>query len=939
MKTLLPLISLALTAMTTLLASAQNPLVGPPPPGPPQNGPATVPGEPIAGPAKPGETDFPKPEEALKGYEKVVSTADGRKSFYNVWSRGKDQQLMAELPAAYAGQKHYLALTVASGDSYAGLQAGEVYFYWKNYGKRLAMVTPSLDIRSTGDKASQDSIKRLFTDRVILDVPIITQIPQGGPVIDLDDLVIQHAEKFFGAEAQGLNKGIYIIKSAKAFPNNIEVSVEGPTANGRLRSFHYSFSLIPDNTGYQPRLADERIGYFTTSYSDFGKFTPEDTLVRFINRWHIEKADPSLKLSPPKQPVIFYVEHTTPIRYRRWVQEGLMMWNKAFEKVGIINAIEVRFQDATSGEHMEKDPEDVNYNFVRWLANGVGTAIGPSRVHPLTGQILDADIILTDGWIRHWWKQYNDVIPQLAMDGASPEMLTWLHDNPQWDPRVRLAAPEQRANLIDRISREAMPPMGGHPIAAAMASGPLAGRSEYDGIANRSSQFNGFCQAANWKAHGVALMDMALTLSEAAAEPGAQIVDGIPESFIGPLLADLVAHEVGHTLGLRHNFKASSIYTYGEINGPDLKGKKAFAGSVMDYIPVNVVAGKDKTQGDYGMHAVGPYDEWAIEYGYTFEKELKPILARAAEPQLIYGTDEDTGGPDPRARRYDFGKDPLAYAENQIALAQITRSKLLEKFVKDGDSWAKARRGYQLTLLTQVQAVTMMSNWLGGSYVNRARKGDPNATAPVVPVPADTQRKAIAFVLKHTFNDDAYGLTPELLKFLTVDKWWDLQNQFEEPNWPVHDKVLGIQATVMTALLNPVTLARVFDNEFRTPSSEDAVTLPEILKTVSEATWSELSQIDPAKACNDRSPLVSSLRRNLQREHIERLIDLANNKLGASPAAKPISDLAAGQLAELRDRLTPGAAQGNLDAYTKAHFRENAARITKLLDARYTVIR
>lgn len=937
MKTRLPLLSLVTVALTTLLATAQNPLLGPP--GPIPAGPATIPGEPMAAPAKKDETDFPKPEEVLKGYEKVVSTADGRKSFYNVWSRGKDQQLLAELPAAYANQRHYLALTVASGDEYAGLQAGEVYFYWKNYGKRLAMVTPSVEIRSTGDKASQDSIKRLFTDRVLLDIPILTQVPQGGPVIDLDELVVQHAEKFFGVEAQGLNKGIYTIKSAKAFPNNIEISVEGPTKEGKLRTFHYSFSLIPDNTGYQPRLADERIGYFTTSYSDFGKFTPEETQVRFINRWHLEKADPSLKLSPPKNPVIFYVEHTTPIRYRRWVQEGLMMWNRAFEKVGLINAVEVRFQDAASGEHMEKDPEDVNYNFIRWLANGQGTAIGPSRVHPLTGQILDADIILTDGWIRHWWKQYNDVIPQLAMDGAGPEMLMWLHSNPQWDPRVRLAAPESRATLVDRISREPMPLLGGHAIAAAMANGPLTGRTEFDGLANRSSQFNGFCQAANWKAHGVALMDMALVLADAAADPAEQIVDGIPESFIGPLLADLVAHEAGHTLGLRHNFKASSIFDYNEINSDAMKGKKAFAGSVMDYIPVNVVAGKDKPQGDYGMHSVGPYDDWAIEYGYTFEKDLKPILSRAAEPQLIYGTDEDTGGPDPRARRYDFGKDPLLYAENQIALAKATRAKLLDKFVKDGDSWSKARRGYQLTLLTQVQAVTMMANWLGGSYVNRARKGDPNATAPVVPVAPEMQRKALAFVLSNTLRDEAYGLTPELLKFLTIDKWWDMQNQFDEPTWPVHDKVLGIQAAAMTALLNPVTLARVYDNEFRTVANEDAVTLPEVLRTVYEASWSELGQIDPAKAYNDRDPLVSSLRRNLQREHVERLIDLANNKLGNNPAAKPISDLSAGQLAELRDRLTAGAAQQNLDAYTRSHFRENAARITKLLDSRYVIVK
>ena len=129
------LMPVIITAVTAISAFAQNPLLGPP--GAPPTGPATIPGEAVVTPAKPPEPDFPKPEEALKGYEKVVSTADGRKSFYNVWSRGKDQQLLAELPAAYASQRHYLFLTVASGDAYAGLQAGEVYFYWKNYGKRL----------------------------------------------------------------------------------------------------------------------------------------------------------------------------------------------------------------------------------------------------------------------------------------------------------------------------------------------------------------------------------------------------------------------------------------------------------------------------------------------------------------------------------------------------------------------------------------------------------------------------------------------------------------------------------------------------------------------------------------------------------------------------------------------------------------------------------
>ena len=87
---------------------------------------------------------------------------------------------------------------------------------------------------------------------------------------------------------------------------------------------------------------------------------------------------------------------------------------------------------------IDKDPEDVRYNFVRWLNNDVGTAIGPSRVNPTTGQILDADIILTDGWIRHFRYEFDNLLPKMMMEGFSAETMSWLASNPQWDPRLAL---------------------------------------------------------------------------------------------------------------------------------------------------------------------------------------------------------------------------------------------------------------------------------------------------------------------------------------------------------------------------------------------------------------------------------------------------------------------------------------------------------------------
>jgi len=373
--------------------------------------------------AKP-RPEYPPLATVIEDYEQV-RTPDGERSYYTIWTRAKDGQMLAALPSGYEGRRFFIAMTIASGEDYAGLQGNDMYVYWKRYDKRLALIEPNIRVKSTGDAESKSSVGRLFTDRVILDVPIVT-MSGGSPVIDMDALLIGQASRFFGPRVRISNSRLTKIKKAKAFPKNVELALEVPTGSGRLQTLHYSISEIPGTPGYRARKADERVGYFTTGYRDLGQFKDPETMVRYINRWHLEKADRSLKVSPPKNPIVFYIEHTTPIRYRRWVREGLLYWNKAFEKVGISNAIEVYYQDARSKAHMEKDPEDVRYNFIRWLSNNQGTAIGPSRVHPETGQILDADIILTDGWIRHYWTQFNEIMPDIAMEGMSPETMAWL---------------------------------------------------------------------------------------------------------------------------------------------------------------------------------------------------------------------------------------------------------------------------------------------------------------------------------------------------------------------------------------------------------------------------------------------------------------------------------------------------------------------------------
>ncbi|MBO6512884.1 MAG: zinc-dependent metalloprotease [Phycisphaerales bacterium] len=944
-------------------------------------------------------------KDVSKGFTKVVSTADGS-SLYNLYVNNKTNQVLAELPRGYEKQHHFFAMTVAGGEVFAGLQAGDMYTKWKKVGKRLMLVQPQISVRSSGDQESRDSVEMIWTDRVILDVPIVTMGPSGQPVIDLDDLLVGQSTKFFGRSSFGLNKSLTVVDSIKAFPKNIEIEFKGPVAGGTMKNFHYSISKIEGSRGFKPRPADERVGFFVTNYTDLGKFDWDDTSQRMINRWHIEKADPKLKLSPPKEPIVYYVDHTVPIRYRRYVKQGIEYWNEAFRNIGIDGAIQVQYQDKTTGANMEKDPEDVRYNFIRWISNDIATAIGPSRVNPMTGEILDADVVLTDGWIRVFTYRWEDMLSNLAVEGLGPDTLAWLEENPNWDPRLRLATPAARDQILnERKMRDEY--MISHSSCedhdhAAHDPSMMIGDDEFDGLNGRVSQVSGMCHAATGKALDLAMMRMNLSMvnllnnaaelstttdpeiseemlemirkqleenpalremipaehlamlekgdEEPEAEEAAeeeevakkdskkddeQMIDGVPEWFVGPMLAELVAHEVGHTIGLRHNFKGSSAYSLDEINSPEMKGTTPWSTSVMDYNGINIrMPGTGTEQGDYSVIGIGAYDQWAIEYGYG-SGDLKEVLSRSADPMLDYGTDEDAFGPDPRTRRYDLSENPLDYAENQMKLVRKIREGLISDFVKDGDSWSRARRGYSITLSTQMQALSMMGNWVGSAYVSRSKKGDPGSSAPIEVVPAERQRAALEFVVNNAFEDDAYGITPELLAHATIDKWWDNTGSIlSDSAFEIHDRVMGMQASALTLLMNPQTVKRLYDYELFVPADQDVLTLAEALQTVTDSVWSEVAE-GPSGKYTTRKPMISSLRRNLQREHLDRLIDMSMENNGFSSASMSVKTLASMHLRELQEQVDGVLDSGGLDAYSKAHLQEVSIRIGKALDADY----
>jgi uncharacterized protein DUF4953 len=218
------------------------------------------------------------------------------------------------------------------------------------------------------------------------------------------------------------------------------------------------------------------------------------------------------------------------------------------------------------------------------------------------------------------------------------------------------------------------------------------------------------------------------------------------DQYVQSYLRMVSAHEVGHTLGLRHNFRASSIHSLEQIEDPAFTASEGLTGSVMDYTPANI-ATRDTKQGEYHQSTLGPYDYWAIEYAYKPIEasipeeelpELRKIAARAAEPSLAYATDEDAGisrepfDMDPGVNRWDLGDEPLKYYARRLKLSQEIWTNE-DKLQKSGEGYRVLRRSFQSALYQAGLSLYSSSKYIGGVSHYRDHVGDPGGRLPFQP--------------------------------------------------------------------------------------------------------------------------------------------------------------------------------------------------------------
>ncbi len=651
-----------------------------------------------------------------------------------------------------------------------------------------------------------------------------------------------------------------------------------PDARSLFVGLHYALARLPEQP-MTPRLADPRVGYFDTVKQDFSNDLTRTPRVYTINRWRLEKKDPSAALSEPVKPITYWLDRTIPLKYRDAISKGVLAWNDAFERIGFKNAIVVKVQP----DDADFDTLDVGVASIRWMTNAVAQfgAIGPSQIDPRSGEILDADIAFESLSSRSVRMLRSQVLSsRVAVD---------------WPALMQSTSDERLAELMSQ-------------------------RQNGAGLDDQ-------CRHADFAAEQ---LGYALDVLEARGELDPDSPEA--QKWVLDYLTDTTIHEVGHTLGLRHNFRSSRIYTDAQLSDPEFTAKNGLAGSVMEYAPINLGRPGERTAAAWQLH-LGPYDYWAIEYGYKpvapeqERDELMRIAARSNEPQLAYGTDEDNFlGIDPESLHFDLGDNPVAFAKKRFEIARDLIRRQESRELKSSDDYSVLRRSLNFALRDAARASGILARQIGGVRTLRDYPG--SGRDPLMPVSMAAQREALDLLASGVLAADSFVMSPALQRRLAPsyqdrrDALYSGEAASVATDYSLANVVIDMQRALLGALINDSVAQRLLDSEGKVDKSGPALRLSELYQRVGDEVWSELRG-----AGGD----IAGTRRELQREYTNRL---SNMLLRPSPLARADArSLVRAQAHELLGRIQAASQRKGLSAEARAHLQDSADTLRQALTA------
>ena len=871
---------------------------------PPGSG-GAAPASGAAGATPPAAAAGTRPDSStLKPFREVIAGATEMKGLFPIWQ--KDDKVWIEIPADQVDKLVFFSYNISDSVGERGAYASQMgrnhTVVFHRVGNAMQLIAKNLRFVAAAGSPSERAVQQSFSDSLIGSAPVLSQphVDRKSVLIDASALLMTDIPGYSTTLEAAFRINYTLDRANSSFvkvraddrsasfavrdhfstprlpglvlpanpqpprpPNN------PPDARSIFVGFVYNFVALPEPM--RPRYADDRVGHFVTGATDFSNDLAPNARNFFVERWRLEKKDPAAAMSDPKEPITYWVDRNVPIEYRQTIVEGILEWNKAFERIGFSNAIVAKIQP----DDADFDTLDARHASVRWfLGSDVGFAIGPSQTDPRTGEILDADIGIPDAFTRNARTLVREVLPP---------------------------APTGRDGVLD-----------------------LQGLT--------ASQCNFAAEAVNEAAFALGLLDIRgeVPLDSPAAE-----------RFAKNYLRDVVMHEVGHTLGLRHNFHASTIRTTAQLQDANFTRTHGLTGSVMDYTPFNIATGDEK-QGEYTMSSLGPYDYWAIEYAYrpidapTAEAErpaLSRIAARSIEPELAFATDEDADagpdGMDPEINRFDLGSDPLAYFRKRFALSRELWDRLQTRTMAGDESYLVIRRSLERGFNEISRAAPLVAKYVGGVKTSRAHvslggeRGVAGGPPLSVPVDAGRQKQALDLLATQLFSIDSFRFRPEFVSRIGID-YLDRNdpNGNNRSAFYLPGRVLSIQTGALDHLMSDPVARRIGDAENLSAKPRTLLSLSQLYGSLQGAIWSELST----------GKEITRMRRNLQREHLRRVVQVLLVPRGATLAEQRSvqRDNAIALKASLQRALGGG---GQLSADSRSHLRESIATIDDALRA------
>ena len=833
------------------------------------------------------EEEEAQDENPFEDFEKLVEGAEISPGFFDLYT--KEGRLYLAVPADRLGQDFLMDMRVAQGIGAAGLFGGTTLSTFEmdlmaleKHGENVYLVQRPHRFGAASDDRAAQAVDISFGSSVVQSADVEALRPDSALVLDVTSWFLSDLSGV-GRRTRGAARGNNgqsgsthfdrsrsYIDAVSSFPENTNVRATLTFRSGQPRSvpsvpdgryipvtIHYTLAKLPERP-MERRVADDRVGNFMTVHKDFSSL--DSTFFRrYVNRWRLEPGERVGARRRPVEPITYYIDRTVPDEYRGWFKEAIENWNTAFEAAGWVDAI--RALDLPE----DADANDIRYSVLRWNTSddtGYG-AIGPSKVDPRTGEILDADILFEANMFRGFRNTWRNIVNPVTAAEAF-EMALGVSE---------LEAPEPNAQGLE------LPGFA----SALQAQGALAGL---------------------------------VLVAREEMEPG----DPLPNELLRQYTMWVVMHEVGHTLGLRHNFRSSASTPLDQLHNAEFTRANGVYGSVMEYPTVNL-APPGQRNGDYYTYAVGSYDRWAISYAYTRSQDDAEDIARGvSDVGHMYGNERDARGAlDPTINPYDLGADPLAWGAERSALIRDLLPKIPEYALQDDSPFVEVTNAYNQLITEYARAVAPAVKYIGGQYMNRDHVGD--GRDPFVNVPKVKQLEALELLIDRIFADGALALDPAVLQSFGTDgyeHWGSNRTTDGRFDYPFHARTLELQSSVLNQILNPSRLARIRDAETKFGAGQVA-TIPELLGSLTTAIWSELGL-----------GTISADRRDLQRAYLDAMMGLVVNPADRTPA--DARAVARWELAQLRVRID-AAQPGASDGYTRAHLFEALARIDKTLEA------